>query len=495
MNYGGISIENYLRQGDGFGEESLGNVNDLNKALEATHERGGAVEGSTTASGAPLKVESLEKTLKVITFTMKNIVLWKELPVLPAYNTVEEYNKQTSYGADTGGFVSEGELPEEMDATYVRESQLVKYLGNTRIVTHPMTLVNTAHGDIIQREVDNGTIWILQRLEPALFKANSNIIPIEFNGFITQQMLDFSTEIQWLDSDNVIDLRGDCLTEATAEQAANAIVENYGVATDLYASPRAMSDFVKTFYSRERVMLPTSTTGQSVGTRVTQFVSQAGTIDLKPDVFLRANQTKTPSSAATSSKAPPAPIADATTPIAAVGATVANSKWDSVTAGTYIWAVSALNKYGESALTVLSQNGTAIVSGGAAALKFTAGVGAFPTNGFRIYIGKKGVAYSSNMTFYPLFDVSAAQLASGYNGGSAGVIYDLNRYLPDTTKAFIVQRDIEVMSFKQLAPLMKMDLALLSPAYRFMVLLYGTPLFYAPRKAVTFINVGSNVPS
>ena len=40
---------------------------------------------------------------------------------------------------------------------------------------------------------------------------------------------------------------------------------------------------------------------------------------------------------------------------------------------------------------------------------------------------------------------------------------------------------------------MKMDLAVISPAYRFMVLLYGTPLLFAPRKMVRFVNIGRYV--
>jgi len=55
----------------------------------------------------------------------------------------------------------------------------------------------------------------------------------------------------------------------------------------------------------------------------------------------------------------------------------------------------------------------------------------------------------------------------------------------------LLQFDEEVIEFAQLAPLMKMDLAVLSPAFRFMVLLYGTPFLYAPKKLVRFINVGT----
>ena len=40
---------------------------------------------------------------------------------------------------------------------------------------------------------------------------------------------------------------------------------------------------------------------------------------------------------------------------------------------------------------------------------------------------------------------------------------------------------------------MKMDLALLGPAYRWMILLYGVPQMYAPKKWMKFINIKSNV--
>lgn len=491
MNYGGISLEAYGNRGDGFNDALGSDVAELNKAIEATDQRGGAVDGSTTASGAPLKVESLEKTLKVVTFTQKHIVLWKKTPVLPAYNTVEEYNKLISYGSDEGGFTDEGELPLQDDATYVRDSELVKYLGNTRIVTHPMTLVNTAHGAVIQREIQNGTNWILQKVNKGLIDADSKIVPQQFNGLFAQMRADYASEIAFLDSENVIDMRGYSLTEKYLEQGSNSIIENYGFATDIFWAPKAGSDFARSFYPRQRVSTPVSG-NNAVGSQITKFVSQAGEIDLNPDVFMKIRAHKTSSSLATSSKAPAAPVADGTTPVAAVAATVANNKFASGDAGTYMWAVSALNKDGESAITILSTTPASIVANGAAALKFTAGSGTYSATGFRIYRADKGASYTSGVTkFYPLFDVSASELSNGYNGGSAGVVYDLNRWLPNTTKAVMMQRDLEFFSFKQLAPLMKMDLALLSPAYRFMVLLYGTPLVYAPRKGVFFINVGS----
>ena len=496
MNLGGISLDAYkdFAGGNysGFGEASMDDVNALNKALSAGELRGGAVEGQINASGTPLKVESLEKTLKVLTYKANNIVFWKDMPVLPAYNTVEEYNKQISYGHDDiGAFTNEGELPEETDSTFVRESQLVKYMGTVRQVTHQMTLVNTNIGDIVNKYSEDGTLWILRQLEQHLFSGNSNLVSQQFKGFWVQQMEDFTSEIEWLDSDFVVDCRGYTLDQVYANQASATIAINFGFATDLYASPQAMADFVDTFYPKQRLGVDI---GKSrVGLEVTEFVSQNGPIDLKQDVFLQPKPALTTAVAATGAKAPAAPLADGVAPIAAVGATAANTKWDAGTAGDYLYAVRACNRYGKSAITVLSASPTTIVTNGAVDLKFTAGSGAFAPTYFEILRSDEGATAGASTKYYHLFDISATQLAAGYNGGAAGVVRDLNRYLPNTTKGLMIERTLEVLSFKQLAPLMKMDLARLGPAIRFMILLYGTPILYAPRKIVTFINIGSTI--
>jgi hypothetical protein len=118
---------------------SLEDLQNLNKALEAGSITGRETANLTTAGGAPLKVESLEKTLKVITFNEQSIKLWKMIPKKAAYNTVEEFNQLSSYGSDRGGSLVEGELPTEEDSTYIRRAQLVKFYGITKAVTHPMS--------------------------------------------------------------------------------------------------------------------------------------------------------------------------------------------------------------------------------------------------------------------------------------------------------------------------------------------------------------------
>jgi len=123
QDYQNPALNNQVLFGEA--ETSQEQLNDLSKALEAQSITGRDTDSLTTASGAPLKVESLDKTLKLITFKESEIVLWKKVPKLPAYNTVEEYNQLQSYGAERGGFITEGELPQEEDSVYVRRSTIL----------------------------------------------------------------------------------------------------------------------------------------------------------------------------------------------------------------------------------------------------------------------------------------------------------------------------------------------------------------------------------
>ena len=486
-----LSDYGYAAQQDGMhaGVGSMENVDQLNKALAAEDITGRDTTNLTTASGAPLKVESLEKTLKHLTFRENDIRLWKDLPKKAAYNTVEEYNQQTSYGANRGGWNREGELPEEEDSIFVRRAQLVKYLGVTKSVTHQMTLVNTMVGSIMERTIKDGTMWILRTLNQGLYFGNEKLVPEQFNGFLAQQQQSdaWASYDDYMNSEHVVDLRGKSLTEDAIESGANSIVENYGLATQLYAAPAVLSNFVKNFYGNKFIQPNTPALSNGVmGQRVQAFDSQFGQIGLNHDVFFKKQPSKSAASAATSTKAPATPVWDSSSP-ATVKPTTAGSKFNSTDAGNVYYAVSAINRFGESKLAIHS-TAVAAVAGCAIDLKFTAGVGTNTATAFRIYRTKVGG--SATGEFYPLFEVSVSELTAGYDGASAGLVRDMNHFLPDCEQAMLVQFDNEVIEFAQLAPLMKMDLAVLSPAFRFMILLYGTPFLYAPKKMVRFVNIG-----
>lgn len=458
--FGGVSLSDY--EGiEGFGVAPLSDVIELQKALEA-----GFAISSQTGGGA-LRVESLEASLKVLTYTQQAFKLWQDLPKLPAYSTVEEYNELVTYGNEGAGLaLPEGHLPEEDDTNYVRRTSLVKFFGTTRVVTHPMTLVRPAHGDVIALENQNGIMRLLRTIENALFFGDSGLAQ---GG---QEGVEFDGLDSLIDSANVVDLQGQPMTESDIETGANIIAENFGLPTHMYMGTRIKSDLVKQFYPRERIQLPAPTAGQ-IGFRFDTFSSQVGVINVRDHLFLQP-APKSPT-VATSTKAPAAPA----TVTGALNAT-GNGDFAKSTAGDYIYKVAAGNRFGISAATA---------SSAVALVDVTDQIDLTITN----------AASPGNLEYFAIYRTRAdgtdafliaKVAATDITGSGTNSFSDLNPIMAGFSKAYMLEMSPQVISFKQLAPLMKMDLATIAPSIRWMILLYGVLQLYAPKKAVRYTNIG-----
>lgn len=458
-----VSFKDYEGySGMGFsGAQAQTDIEELQKALSAGY------QSPRTDGGGALRVESLEATLKVLTFSQKHIVFWRDVPKMPAFSTSEEYTVQTSYGAQGGIFTTEGGLPQGSDATYERRVALVKYMGVVGEVTHPMTLVKPAHGDVIALETQNKTITLISQLNRALFFGSASVIPQEFDGVLELILADAVAASQ-----NVLDLRGGVLTEDKIEEGANVIVEAYGVPDNLYLAPRALSDMVKVLYPRERIATPAPVNGR-IGLSVTEVLTQAGLIGLKNEIFLRSGGVdgkRLAPTSATSNSAPAAPT------VSGAAGAAAGSLFSASDAGTYQYKVSAVNRFGES-VGVQESGGVAVVSGDGVTLTITDGGGETAT-GYRVYRSRAGGAAGTEQL-----------IAAVPRTGNTTVFVDLNTTLPGTSKAFMLQTNLQSFAFKQLAPMMKIPLATLAASIRWMQLLYGVLTMYAPRKNLVYTNV------
>jgi hypothetical protein len=470
--------------GDIIEQESAGNFTgaaswqdlfELQKALGT----GGALTGGQPAgTGAPLRVESLESTLKTTTYRMEHLKFWRAIPKKRAYNTAEEYNVLDSYGAEASAFFEEGGLPDEEDANYRREVGIVKFLGNTRVVTHPMTLVKAAHGNVIARETINGTMWLLNKLELSLFNGDDTLNPLAFKG-LKQQIWD---GVGGYGADQIIDLRGNPLSEEYLELGSQTIADYYAQMQLVFMDTRTLSDLAKQFYPKERIQLPAPVNGVA-GTPMTHFASQNGLVRLEPDVFLKP-------------KGAPKLVAGKyapNTPAAPTPNIVVDPNSLHVTANYDYWVTSVGIKGTESA-PVYVGGPVAAVAGSIVTLSITqVSAGAY---------AKNPRAYSYNVYRAPAaatpnpakagFIGAVADPRNALPGSAAAAVFtDYNRILPFTSTAFGLYLDGEQgMSFKQLAPLMKVDLATIAASIRWMILLYGMLQVYAPTKQILFINIG-----
>jgi hypothetical protein len=453
----------------GFGATSMEEVQQLQKALVAGQDVNNP--GTSAGAGFPLRTESLENTLKVVTYKLDEVKLWQNITKLPAYNTVEEFNRLESYGSGIGAFISEGDLPESDDSTYSRQTAVVKYLAVTRSVSHVMSLIRPAHGSVIAQETVNGTAWLLKQLEKALFLGDSTLIPVEFDGLKRQITTGAPTP-----SLNLIDMRGLSLTEDVLNDACLIVKSgpNYGRATDLYLADGAYADLAKSFYPSERFQIPPGGwTGGMVGMNIQGFFSQFGPIRFNPSTFIEfgALSTNTPA-AGPAAKRPSTP----TESVAPAAGAHASSEFVASDAGDYNYSVHAINRYGRSA--ALAMTGPVTVAAGDR-VTMTVADGATAGTAFEIYRSSKDGAAATNRYMF-----------TQARSGATTQLIDYNSYLPGTSWAYLIQQNLEYFSWKQLTPHFKIPLATIDTSIRWVQGVYGTPTIYAPGKSLLIKNIG-----
>jgi hypothetical protein len=447
----------------GFGIGSWEDVDYINKALNPSWTYD--VTSAAATAGDALRVQSLEYTLKIVTYQTKHFTVWKELPKLPAFSTIEEYTRLEKVGGRPGAafFTGGAELPPAEDSQYSRQYAIVKFLGTTRAITLAMARTRTILGDLaglIAQENINATNWILRNVEWGLFhgysKGRNNTEFIHFDGF--PYLIDPANVI------NARDYNSDgTLTEAMLNDAAQVVLDNFGVPTHIILSYKNQADLMKLFADRQRVFLPTQGGGYTAGVLLTEYVLQSGVVKLLPNLF--CDKTEQPvSTVSEEANVTAEPISGGV-----------------LSEGNYVVGVEFVDFNGAIINEKVYKSSAVSLSGANRAIKVT--VSNIPSTAHQIWVY---MTEPNGSTLYQVKKIAAPAASSGdfvLDGTPA------TQVLPNTYSIYVGELTQDVIAFKQLAPLVKMDLAVIGPAYRWMVLLYGTPVIYAPKKWCRIINV------
>lgn len=476
---------NQILSGLDQGIVSAADVENLNKAITAGY--GGAGKPTDLTYGGVLQAESLEATLKSVTFDMKNLKMWPAISVDKAYNLFEQYNRLISYGSDSAPYIGEGGAPIEEDSTYVRDGQKIVFFGTRRKVSHQMTLVRTTVGDIVAQQAKEGTMHLLKNVEREMYWGHAHFLN-RLDGSnsgspadLPQNSIAMSGLLQQLkkgDSDVLMrsgdfegygdaqsiaqDLGGNVIAQDDIERLAVIALENFGSPSELHIEPAALSAFVKQFYPQFRSA--PGLASQTVGYDVSKMTTTAGTVDFKPNLFLRPRAGAR--GLAVSSLAP-APGA-----LAVAGAAVGSGS--AYAAGVYQIKVTLVNDAGESipvqgsAATLLAgENIQLTVTGMPANVKY-----------MKVYLSAPGGA------------VGTEKFAGNFaNAGNTTYVL-AGRKQAGLGEAFLLDMSAECMKFKQLAPLSKINFAIVTTALEFAIVMYGALFVYTPRFNCLFENVG-----
>ena len=331
----------------------------------------------------------------------------------------------------------------------------------------------------------NGIRWLMKQAEHALFWGDSSLAAPGTEG------VQFDGLNKMIDPLNTVDMKGADLTAEAVNYAAEMILENYATPTDLFLPYEVLATFSNSYFPKERVIMPTQAGGYSAGLVVNKFQTNGGEVEFQPDLFL---QRTTPINSAVigGANAPTAPAS--LTAALGTGTDAEFAKEGAV--GTYSYSVTACNRYGESTPVALSS------VGGSSATSITLtsgdevkGIVLTITNAASVVVAPEWYTIyrteKNGTEKYAIARVPAASVAS--SGTTTWT--DKDTVMPNTFTAFIGEMSPQVLTFKQLAPIMKMDLALIGPAYRWMILLYGVPQLFAPRKWARITNIKCNTPA
>jgi hypothetical protein len=476
---------NNIQQGIEQGIVSPEELEALQKAITAGY--GGAGKPTDLTYGGVIQSESLETTLKSVTFDMKNLKFWPAVSIDKAYNLFEQYNRLTAYGSDSSPYIGEGGAPQEEDSTYVRDGQRIVFFGTRRKVTHQMTLVRTTVGDVVAQQAKEGTMHLLKNIEREMYWGHAHFtnatdgsqtglnsdIPsssIAMNGLL-QQLVRGDTDEQQRSGDfegygdfsSVIqDLDGANITQDDVEALSVICLENFGEPSEIHLEPLVLSQFVRQFYPQFRSAPGLS--NQTVGYDVSKVQTTAGSMDLKPSLFLRPRGAAR--SKAVNASAPGAPSI-------ALGTTAAQGT--NLEAGDYRYRVTSVNDYGESAPSAAVAAQTVAAAGDSVEITVTPAV-AGDAKYYKVYRSEAGGAAGTE------------EFIGNYK--PAATLRDAGRKRPGLGEAYMLDMRAECMRFKQLSPLSKINFAIVTTALEFGIVLYGALFVYTPRFNGAWKNVG-----
>jgi len=443
---------NMVGHGD-FGNTDV--LENLQKALTA----GSGVDAGSFTGGRALIPESLENTLVNVLWSQDEARLFQRIKKKAVSSPVHQWDKRTEVGDSDGAWVGEGGSSFEKDQTISRVYATAKYLQTLRKATLQATLSNMVE-NAMTIEQNAGALWIVREVEKAMFYGNDAIVAEQPKGII-QQINDAAGNVATYGSpvaDNILDIRGASADSSEFEkkmnEATRTIRDKYGKGSILLTSTMVMQDVQNLLRDRVRFNAG-STVGGSVFNR---YPTPFGELELLDDVFIREGATPgTPSAIAGAPSAPTQSIAPAS--VAVAGSEI--SFWTAGDVGAYLYRVTAVSKFGESAPVNL----TTVTSVAGQKITMTVADGGTTGTGFNLYRSKKGGIVAD-----------AKFVKSVPRTGATTLITDFNAELPGCSHGFILTMDqvYDAIEWFQFLPLMKFDLYPTNQAvYPFLMLLFG----------------------
>lgn len=444
-------------------EQALNQFASMSKSMTTGYNIGGIDQEGASA----LRRQSLANDVKLLTFGNQDFTIFNDLARKPANSTVEQYVVQTGYGRSGASlFVPETGVGAINDPKLGQRLARMKFVSDTRQTSIASTLVNNV-ANPLQVQQDSALIAIAKTIEYGVFHGDEDL-SAQGEG----QGLQFDGLAKLIDQkNNIIDLRGEALTEQVLNQASVVVGKGYGRATDAYMPIGVHAEFVNNQLNRQWVAQGNGGSLNS-GFTVPQFISTRGAINLHGSTIMDLDNILD-ETLPVSVNAPAKPT------VAVAVKTAQGGLFGEADVKTHEYAVRVVASTGES----VAEHVEAVVANATDGVELTIS----PANLYQARPDFVEIYRKGNVTgaFYLIGRIPM------YTANAQGqvVFVDKNEDLPETADVFVGEMSEQVLALYELLPMTRLDLAQVNASLTFAVLWYGALALFAPKKWVRIKNV------
>lgn len=444
-------------------------LNSVQEELLKGYTTGYAITPDTQVDGAALRREFLDDQISMLTWTEGDLSFYREITKRPSNSTVAQYDVYLAHGqVGHTRFVREIGVAPVSDPNIRQKTVRMKYISDTKNISIATGLVNNIQ-DPMQILTDDAIAVVAKTIEWASFYGDSDLAESTEQG----SGIEFDGLVKLIDEDNVIDARGESLTEQTLNQAAVLVGKGYGTATDAYMPIGVQADFVNQQLDKQVQIVRDNGQNVTMGFNVQGFNSARGFIKLHGSTVMELEQIldeyrQVPTNAPQRAT------------IAATVATGQAGLFRAEDIATPIeYKVVVVSDDAESAPSDVA---TATVANLDDAVNLEIEINQmYQARPQYVAVYRKGRETSH---FYQIARVPASKFQLGKY-----TFVDKNEQIPETADVFVGEMTPQVVHLFELLPMMRLPLAQINASVTFAVLWYGALALRAPKKWVRVKNV------
>jgi hypothetical protein len=464
------------------------------RALEAMSLQKGGIGYQTPSQPSSeefsaLVPQSIEEEYSIATATQEDLVFAKDVPNIPVGQNIHQWNALTAYqagGPGALGFTAEGGLPSESSSSFTQGAVTIKYLINYRTVTQQAMTVGLLgpQRNALAAQMDLGTKALALQNEWAMLHADSDVVPLAYDGIVTQLRNYGKGSNNW--GTNVTDNRG---AVTTLSQLSNTIgrlqsTDAFAKPNVVYVDPASFTPLSTEASDFARYMADRGDTSFAQGIMPDRFyfMGPRGKVMVKACPFLDTSIWGQPTAAVGASPPSKPTVSGVTTPVNAA------SLFGAGDAGTYRYSLIAITASGQQSVPTESADiaGVAVAAGDSVNIAISdaaAKAASDPVVGYILYRGALDGAFST------IKEIARVPVNANGAGGTT-LLIDLNVNLYNTGKILLTRQDPKELCYHQLLDTTYIPLARINLADRFALLRFGTPTLKLPQRSWLIENVG-----